>query len=114
MSTSDDKWAQRQKERERAIGGGVPVPGTGVRHWNKRRSGANKSGSLNKLNQEWGATARKQEDDQRGINNRAREQAIADQIASFDMADEWLAIVDAANCWDDNNDIYAGLSWDDE
>lgn len=84
MSSLRDRWASRQKERERAAKSkGIPVPGTGVRHRHKRGSGSNKSGSLYKLNGEWSASGRKQEDDQRGINNRARHQAIEDQITSF-------------------------------
>lgn len=81
MNSLSDRWVQRQKERKRAAESkGIPVPGTGVRHWHKRKSGSNKSGSLSKLNGEWGSKARKQEDDQRGINNRARWQAIQDQL----------------------------------
>lgn len=80
-----DRWNQRDKAKRRAASEkGVPVPGTGVRHQHKHKSGSNKSGSLKKLNLEWGASDRKQEDDQRGINNRARQQAIEDQVASFE------------------------------
>lgn len=83
------------------------MPGTGQRHWHKGRSGSNKSGSLSKLNLEWGATNRKQEDEQRGINNRARHQAIEDQIASNEPTEaEWVEAADAANCWDDDDDLW--------
>lgn len=91
-------WSLRQNTPK-----GAPVPGTGGHHSRTRRSsGSNKSGSLNKLNGEWGSTARKQEDDQRGINNRARHQAVEDQIMSNEPTEaEWLEAADAANCWDD-------------
>lgn len=79
-----DRWNQRDKAKRRAAAEkGVPVPGTGVRHRHKHKSGSNKSGALTMLNGEWNAADRKQEDDQRGINNRARHQAIEDQIRSF-------------------------------
>lgn len=65
---------------------GAPVPGTGGRHGRrKNKSGSNKSGALTMLNQEWSASGRKQEDEQRGINNRARQQTITEQLA--DMAE---------------------------
>lgn len=89
------------------------MPGTGVRHRHKGKSGSNKSGSLNKLNLEWSGQGRKEEDDLRGINNRARQQAIEDQLTSHDVSDrDWLAAEDAANCWDDNNDV--GTGWEDD
>lgn len=86
---------------------GATVPGTGGRHGRrKNKSGSNKSGSLSKLNLEWGATARKQEDDQRGINNRARRQAIEDQVASnYPTEVEMAEAADAARCWDDDLDF---------
>lgn len=81
-ASSGDKrswWTLRQNTPK-----GAPVPGTGGRHGRrKNKSGSNKSGALNKLNLEWGSTNRKQEDDQRGINNRARRQAIEDQVESW-------------------------------
>lgn len=33
------------------------------------------------VNKEWGSKARKQEDAQRGLNNRARRESIAEQVA---------------------------------
>jgi hypothetical protein len=47
----------------------------------------NRAGALRMGNLEWGNKARKQEDDLRGINNRARRQSIAEQVADLD-ADE--------------------------
>lgn len=103
-ASSGDKrswWTLRQNTPK-----GAPVPGTGVRHYHKGREGSNKSGALSKLNLEWGATARKQEDDQRGINNRARQQAIEDQIASnFPTEAETAEAADASRCWDDDLDF---------
>lgn len=99
-ASSGDKrswWSLRQNTPK-----GAPVPGTGVSHYHKRKSGSNKSGSLYKLNMEWSASGRKQEDDQRGINNRARQQAIEDQIVSNEPTEaDWAEAVEAANCWDD-------------
>lgn len=99
-ASSGDKrswWSLRQNTPP-----GAPVPGTGKRRYHKRKSGSNKSGSLYKLNMEWSATGRKQEDDQRGINNRARHQHIDEQVADLQPTDaEWAEAADAANCWDD-------------
>lgn len=62
---------------------GVPIPGTGVSHYHKHSSGSNKSRSLNKLNGEWSPEGRKEEDALRGINNHARQQNIAEQVAEI-------------------------------
>lgn len=66
---------------------GVPIPGTGVRHFHKHKSGSNKTGSLSNLNGEWSSKGRKMQDDERGINNAARRQNIDEQVAEvYDQA----------------------------
>lgn len=78
-------WRQgqqsRQKSREwaRDQGRGVPVPGTGVTHGHRSHNGKRNAAGALEGNLEWGGKARKQEADQRGLNNKARRQAIADQ-----------------------------------
>lgn len=62
---------------------GAPVPGTGRRSYHKHKSGSNKTGSLRRLNGEWSSKGRKQQDDQRGINNCARQQNIDEQVAEI-------------------------------
>lgn len=74
---------QRQAERKRAaMKKGIPVPGSGrgnkcgSKHPGKRNPAGSLSGGM-----EWGAKARKEEARQRGLNNRARREAIQDQLA---------------------------------
>lgn len=43
----------------------------------------NRAGVLRKGNQEWGRKHRKHEDAERGLNNRARKQAIEEQLAEL-------------------------------
>lgn len=70
-------WAREQ-------GRGVPVPGTGVTHGHRSHNGKrNPAGGL-EGNLEWGGKSRKQEADQRGLNNKARRQAVGEQIAELD------------------------------
>jgi len=73
---------QRRKQKERAaMEKGIPVPGTGAgnkcgpKHPCKRNPAGGLSGGM-----EWGAKNRKQEARQRGLNNRARREAIRDQL----------------------------------
>lgn len=86
-------WRQgqqsRQKSREwaREQGRGVPVPGTGVTHGHRSHNGKRNAAGALEGNMEWGGKARKQEADQRGLNNKARRQAIADQ--DFSDLDEF-------------------------
>lgn len=44
----------------------------------------NPSGLIRKLNLEWGWKHRKEEDRLRGLNQRARQQAIEEQLADVD------------------------------
>lgn len=81
-ASSGNRWASWFRLRE-SVPRGAPVPGTGRRHYHKRKSGSNKTGSLRKPNGEWSSKGRKRQDDQRGINNAARRQNIAEQVAEI-------------------------------
>lgn len=89
-ASSSNRWANWFKLRQNTPKG-APVPGTGKRRYRKHSSGSNKSGSLNKLNGEWSPEGRKREDSQRGINNRARQQNIAEQVAEVFEDDQCSA-----------------------
>lgn len=85
--------AQAQANRTK----GVPIPGTGRWHWHRRPSGSNRSGVLTHGNMEWGSTNRKQEDAQRNLNNTARRQHLAEQMADTSYEDgyvDWLDDMD--------------------
>ena len=57
----------------------------------------NKNGAITRTNREWGSKARKEEDAQRGINNRARRQNCDEQMADVDEGtapfswEDWFA-----------------------
>ena len=67
-------------------------------------SNKNPTGALTRLNPEWGSKARKEYDELKGVNHTARRQIIEEQLADMEPTErEWLAVTDAANCWDDHN-----------
>lgn len=72
----------KSREWAREQGRGVPVPGTGVTHGHRRSGSRNPAGGLFG-NKEWGNKARKHEAEDRNLNNRARRNTIAEQVADL-------------------------------
>ncbi len=82
-------WASRQREARRAARSrGVPVPGTGVRHFHRSPGGSrNPNGAIHRGNQEWGRKARKWEDHHSIIPAQAEADSIAEQLEALEPDD---------------------------
>lgn len=78
-------WASRQREVRRAARSrGIPVPGTGVRHFHRSPSGArNPNGATQRPNREWGRKARKWEDHHSIIPAQAEADSIAEGLDEY-------------------------------
>jgi hypothetical protein len=125
-NSGSGSWGSKWKQRKRTAAAanatkGVPIPGTGRWHWHKRPSGSNRSGVLSHGNMEWGATNRKHEDAERNLNNTARRQVLAEQIADLDADGydvDWLDELDAdlraATDWERIGDTWVEIDYDYE
>lgn len=72
-----NRWRQRVYPQEK----GIPVPGTGVSHYHKQGTGSNKAGLLTGQVPWESHKGAKRHDGQRNVNNTARDQAVAEQLA---------------------------------
>lgn len=100
MDTHGNRQRRKALNEALAAGRGATIPGTGVMHGHRSSGGKrNASGVLSSGNQEWSRRGRKDEDDLRGLNNKARRQNISEQVA--DLLEH---VVDDDGHWDDLDD----------